>query len=144
MQRILRLAEDVAASATAANNRRYSTDLVEDTSTPDQTSGSECLATSHLAEQEAAFSDDQHISATASATAPATLAEVRLHVPLEHQPPERAQFPADSPDDESHIVYRESEADNSCIDMEEEEEDDEEEEERQMAVGARSARTGTV
>ena len=151
VQRILHAAENVAY---CDNGRRYSSDLVdEDLSTPDHTttatnSGSDAPSkkasgvVSYLAEQETAFSDGIDSpgyypssgvtaptpSSSSSSSVVLTLvpADVRLEVGSDTAPPpERAQFPAESPDSpaegESRVVYREHEADNSCVDVDDEE-----------------------
>ena len=104
--------------------------------------GAKSGAVSYLAEQETAFSDGidspaeyfppttraEPSSSSSSGSVVLTLvpAEVRLEVGTETAPPpERAQFPAESPDSpgdgESRVVYREHEADNSCVDLDDEE-----------------------
>ena len=112
------------------------------------------ITTARLAEAETAFSDDCTTTTggvTSSTDSPhgppppvivnttSSLPQVRLEVPVAlslERTPERAQFPAESPDDEDVsvgveedgeeeecVVYREHEGDNSCVDMDDEDEE---------------------
>jgi hypothetical protein len=129
----------------------------------------------YLAEQETAFSDGvdggdsaaeyftpatrapakitKNTSTTSSSGSSVVLtlvpAEVRLEVgDRATQPPERAQFPAESPDSpggggaggESRVVYQESEADNSCVDMDEDDEETGERGARERSRGSGGSR----
>lgn len=106
--------------------------------TPDHTTNSEpeCQVSSHMAEAEGAFSDDNCVPGT-----PESMPEVMIAVPehsgyvprivefvperVEYVPenvPERAEYmperespSSENPEMEAAIVYREAEADNSCV-----------------------------
>ena len=103
--------------------------------TPDHTTNSEpeCPHSSHLAEAEGAFSEDNCIPGTPESMPEVMIAlsEHSTYMPprvefvperVEYVPemvPERAEYVPEregsSPDMEAAIVYHESEADNSCV-----------------------------